>query len=246
MKFKTGLVLSGGGTRGFAHIGALKAMEEADLQVDVISGTSAGSIVGAMYADGIPADKMLELFSKYPIRKLSRPSFSRKGILNFKGLQKQIQKHLKADTFEELKYPLYVCICNLTNGTVKYLNTGPLAPALMASASIPLMFKPVNMEDGLYVDGAVFDNFPIKPLREQCEQIIGINIMPHSTVYNFIGIIGTGMRTFQLLMNAADYDSWKKCDLLIAPEGLADYGYLGHRKGMEMYTLGYEAAKKVL
>ena len=246
MKFKTGLVLSGGGTRGFAHIGALKALEEAGLQADVISGTSAGSIIGAMYADGIPADKMLQLFRKYTIRKLSRPSFSRKGIMNFKGLQKQTQKHLHADTFEELKYPLYVCISNLSTGYVKYVNKGPLAPAIMASASIPLMFKPVRMEDGLYVDGAVFDNFPIMPIKEHCEQIIGINIMPHSTHKKFDGLIGTGMRTFQLLMNAADKDSWKDCDMLIAPEDLADYGYLGHKKGMEMYTLGYEAAKKVL
>lgn len=246
MKFKTGLVLSGGGTRGFAHIGALKALEEAGIKADVISGTSAGSIIGAMYADGIPADKMLELFKKYTIRKLSRPSFSRKGILNFKRVQKQIEKHLKADRFEELKHPLYVCISNLTNGTVKYVNTGPIAPAIMASASIPLMFVPIRMDDGLYIDGAVFDNFPIKPLREQCEQIIGINIMPHSSHKSFNGLIGTGMRTFQLLMNAADNDSWKKCDLLIVPEDLADYGYLGHKKGLEMYKLGYEAAKKVL
>ena len=246
MKFKTGLVLSGGGTRGFAHIGALKALEEANIKMDVLSGTSVGSIVAAMYADGIPADKMLELFRKYSIRKLVRPSFSRKGILNFKGLQQPINKHLNADLFEELKHPLYVCISNLTNGSVKYVNTGPLAPALIASASIPLMFIPVRMEDGLYVDGAVFDNFPIKPLREQCEQIIGINIMPHCTYKKFNGLIGTGMRTFQLLMNAADSASWKECDLLIAPEGLADHGYLSHKKGMERYKLGYEAAKKVL
>ena len=92
MKFKTGLVLSGGGTRGFAHIGALHALEEAGIRTDVISGTSVGSIVGALYADGYSPTQMLELFRKYSIRKLTRPSFSRKGIMNFTGLQEIMEK----------------------------------------------------------------------------------------------------------------------------------------------------------
>lgn len=246
MKYRTGLVLSGGGTRGFAHIGALKALEEAGIKADVVSGTSVGSIVGALYADGIPADKMLELFKQYTIPRLSRLSFSRKGFLNFKGLGKQIKKHLSAQSFEELKIPLYISVSNLTTGTVKYMNSGPLSPVITASASIPVMFTPIKMDDGLYVDGAVFDNFPVMPIQEQCEKIIGINIMPYSTPGNFKGITGTGMRAFQLLMNTADRASWEKCDLLIAPEDLADFGYLGHRKGQEMYNLGYEAAQKVL
>lgn len=246
MKYGVGLVLSGGGTRGFAHIGALKALEEAGIRADAISGTSVGSIVGAMYADGIPADKMLELIRRYSIRSLSGFSFSRNGFLNFRGLRKQIGKHLKANTFDELNIPLYVCIANLTKGCVKYINSGPLAPALIASASIPVMFAPIRMEDDLYVDGAVFDNFPVEPLKGKCEQIIGINIMPHSPAKKLRGIISTGMRAFQLTMNESDRAAWAECDLLIAPEALADYGYLRHKKGMEMYMLGYEAAKKVL
>jgi len=92
MKYKTGLVLSGGGTRGFAHIGALKALEEDGIRPDVVSGTSVGSIVGAMYADGFTPDRMLEIFRKYSIFRLSRPSFSRRGFLNFGGLKKGIMR----------------------------------------------------------------------------------------------------------------------------------------------------------
>lgn len=246
MKYQTGLVLSGGGTRGFAHIGAIKALEEAGIKADVISGTSAGSIVGALYADGFSSDRMLALFKRYSIHRLARFSFSRKGFLNFNGLRKQIKKHLKADAFEELKYPLFICISNLSDGTVRYINSGPLAPTIIASASIPVMFTPVRREDGWYVDGAIFDNFPVKPIRDNCEKIIGINIMPHSPDKILRGLLSTGMRAFQLTMNAADRNAWDQCDLLIAPQELADYGYLGHKKGLEMYTLGYEAAKKVL
>ncbi|MCK4745416.1 MAG: patatin-like phospholipase family protein, partial [Bacteroidales bacterium] len=134
MKYKTGLVLSGGGTRGFAHIGAIQALEEAGIHADVVSGTSAGSIVGAMYADGYSPAEVLELFNKHKILRLSRLSFSRKGFLDFGGLNKKINKYLRAKTFDELKIPLYVCITNLTKGEVVYVHEGPLSSVIMASA----------------------------------------------------------------------------------------------------------------
>ncbi len=244
--YKTGLVLGGGGTRGFAHIGALKALDEAGIRADIVSGTSVGSIVGAMYADGFTPDQMLQLFRKYTLLRLSRLSFSRRGLLSFGGLKKQVCTQLNAGRFEELKLPLYVCITNLTKGQVEYVNAGPLAEAITASASIPLMYAPVRIGEDLYVDGAVFDNFPVKPLREQCERIIGINIMPHSAHSSFRGLLSTGKRILELYINAADKEKWQQCDLLIEPGGLADYGYLGHKRGMEMYRLGHEAAKKML
>ena len=99
MKFKTGLVLSGGGTRGFAHIGALQALEEAGIRADVISGTSVGSIVGALYADGYNPTQMLELFRKNRVIQLSRLTLFRKGMLSLGGLKKKIIKYIRAKTF---------------------------------------------------------------------------------------------------------------------------------------------------
>ena len=93
MEFKRGLVLSGGGTRGFAHLGALKALEESGITADVISGTSVGSIVGALVADGYTALQIFDLFRKHSILKLSRPAFSRRGIIEFRRIEK---KHSKA------------------------------------------------------------------------------------------------------------------------------------------------------
>lgn len=246
MRYKTGLVLSGGGTRGFGHIGALKAIEEAGIRIDVISGTSVGSIVGALCADGYTPDRMLELFRKNTVFRLSRPLFSRMGFLSFGGLKRSIDRYLSVATFEELKIPLYVCITNLSRGNVEYINQGPLAEVVTASASIPIMFAPVKIQNDLYIDGAVFDNFPVKPIREQCERIIGINVMPRCRPKKLKGFRSTSMRIFQLYMNAADRASWQQCDLLIEPEDIADFGYLGHKHGQEMFTLGYEAARKVL
>ena len=246
MKYKTGLVLSGGGTRGFAQIGVLKALEESGIRADVISGTSVGSIVGAMYADGYSPERMLEIFRKYSIFRLSRPSFSRKGFLNFRGLKNGIIRHLSVHTFEELDIPLYVCIANISTGEVEYVHQGPLPDVLTASASIPILYAPVRIRNDLYIDGAIFDNFPVKHIRDQCERIIGINIMPAGPQQKLNNFRRTSMRIFQLLMNAADRDSWQECDLLIEPEGIAEFGYPRHKQGMQMFTLGYESARKVL
>jgi NTE family protein len=246
MKYKTGLVLSGGGTRGFAHIGAMQALDEAGQEIDVISGTSVGSIAGALYADGVPPARILELFREHNILKLSRPAFTRRGFLNFKGLRKHISKYLGAVRFEELGIPLFVCVANLTKGRSEYINSGSLADVIVASSSIPILYTPVRLGEDYYIDGAVFDNFPVKPIRENCEQIIGVNVMPHSTDKSLRGFRSTSLRVFQLYMNAADRNKWKDCDVLIEPGGLAELGYLGHRRGMEMYRMGYEETKKVL
>jgi NTE family protein len=246
MKYKTGLVLSGGGTRGFAHIGALQALEEAGVRVDVISGTSVGSIVGALYADGYSPPEMLELFRKNRVIQLSRLTFFRRGMLSLGGLKKKITKYIQARTFEELERPLYVTVTNLQRGAVEYAHEGPLAEKIVASATIPILFAPVTIKQEYYVDGAVIDNFPVKPIRELCERMIGINIMPSSQVQDIKGIRDVAMRTFQLYVHAMNRDSSSECDLLIEPLDIAGFGYLGSKRGMEMYRIGYDAAKKQL
>lgn len=246
MKFKTGLVLSGGGTRGFAHIGALQALEEAGVHIDVISGTSVGSIVGALYADGYSPPEMLQLFRKNRVIQLSRLTFFRKGMLSLTGLKKKINRYIRAKTFEELQRPLYVTVTNLHRGEVEYAHSGPLAERIVASATIPILFAPVRIKEELYVDGAVIDNFPIKPIKGICENIIGINIMPSSQRPEIKGIRDVAMRTFQLYVNAMNSDSSAACDLLIEPLDIAGFGYLGSKRGVEMYRIGYNAAKKQL
>ncbi len=246
MKFKTGLVLSGGGTRGFAHIGALQALEEAGVQADVISGTSVGSIVGALYADGYSPPEMLDLFRKNRVIQLSRLTFFRRGMLSLSGLKKKINKYIRAKTFEELQRPLYVTVTNLHRGEVEYAHEGALAEKIVASATIPILFAPVTINQQYYVDGAVIDNFPVKPIRELCEKIVGINIMPNSQVQEIQGIRDVAMRTFQLYVHAMNRDSSDECDLLIEPLDITGFGYLGSKRGMEMYRIGYDAAKKQL
>ncbi|MCK5461557.1 MAG: hypothetical protein KAI95_01030, partial [Bacteroidales bacterium] len=108
------------------------------------------------------------------------------------------------------------------------------------------IFAPVTIKREYYVSGAVLDNFPVKPIRELCEKIVGINIMPNSQVQEIQGIRDVAMRTFQLYVYAMNSDSSAACDLLIEPVDIAGFGYLGSKQGMEMYRIGYDAAKKQL
>jgi NTE family protein len=194
----------------------------------------------------VPPARILELFRNHNILKLSRPAFTRRGFLNFQGLKKKLGMYLGAARFEELGTPLFVCAANLTKGRAEYINSGSLADVIVASSSIPILYTPVRLGEDYYVDGAVFDNFPVNPIRNSCEQIIGVNVMPYSPDKKLGGFRSTSLRVFQLYMNAADRNKWEDCDVLIEPEGLAELGYLGHRRGMEMYRMGYEETKKVL
>lgn len=107
-KYKTGLVLSGGGTRGFAHLGALKALEEHDIKPDLIAGVSAGSIVGALYADGENAEEALKALTSQRLFGFLEFIFPRSGLVKMTGFQKILRNTLKAKKFEDLEIPLYI------------------------------------------------------------------------------------------------------------------------------------------
>ncbi|MBK7650509.1 MAG: patatin-like phospholipase family protein [Flammeovirgaceae bacterium] len=100
-----GLVLSGGGARGIAHIGVLKALEEMGIRFDRISGTSAGAIVGALYANGHTPDKIFELVKNLSIFRSVRPAFAWTGLLTMDGLKELLMKSIRANSFEELQIP---------------------------------------------------------------------------------------------------------------------------------------------
>ena len=116
-RYRLGLVLSGGGARGFAHIGVVQAMYEAGLRPDIISGTSAGSIVGAMIAAGHTPEECLNFFLGKKILHFARPTMSKKGIMIMNGMEERLAEFLHVKTFEELKIPLVITASDI-NGAV--------------------------------------------------------------------------------------------------------------------------------
>src|SRR5258706_7504012 len=162
---RIGLVLSGGSARGVAQIGVIKALEELGLTFSCISGTSAGSIVGAMYAYGYKPSQILEIIQRVTIFKSVRPAWTWAGLLTMDGMKDLLLKCMPENNFQLLKIPLTIAATEIRIGETHYFTEGELVPAIMASCTIPAVFRPMSLRDGLYVDGGVLHNFPVGPLK---------------------------------------------------------------------------------
>ncbi len=246
-KYETGLILSGGGAKGFAHAGMLKALNEADIHPGILSCVSAGAIVGAFYAEGYRPDEIYEIFSDgssfFDYVKITMP---KTGLFRTVGLKENLSKHLKSEKFEDLKLPMYVAAVNLNKGKVVYFNKGSLLDKIQASAAIPVLFEPVEIDGDVYIDGGLLDNFPLEPIKDQCRKLIGISLNPIAEEKDFNNLIRIAERTFRLSASSDIGHKMSHCDIVIEPEELAEYGMLDVSKGKEMFDLGYRAAKKKL
>ncbi len=245
-KYKTGLVLSGGGTRGFAHLGVIAALFEKGIKPDVISGTSAGAIAGAFIASGKKPNEirdMLKIGSFFKYTKLQLPKF---GLMKLDGLKELFHNEIFVKNLEDLEIPLFVTISNLNTGNVEFCNTGILDETVLASSSIPILFAPVSINGSLYVDGGLLDNIPIEPIKDDCEQIIVSNISPLKPMENIKNLIEIATRSFYMSVNSNVKQVRKQATIYIEPEGIEEYEILSRAHADELYELGYSSTMKTL
>ncbi|HNW99610.1 MAG TPA: patatin-like phospholipase family protein [Bacteroidales bacterium] len=245
-KYKIGLVLSGGGVRGFAHAGALKALNEAGIFPGIISGTSAGAIAGSLYADGKNGDEIMNMFSEKKLFKYLEIVIPKKGLLKMTGLTKIISQNLKAKTFEELTIPLIVTATNLNEGICKYFSSGELLKPILASSTVPVIFAPIKIDEKSFVDGGVLNNFPIEPVEKICDFIIGIHVNPFGYCEEFTSIMSIAERSFHLSFSSHMSKKINKCDIFIEPIGLEKFKLLDISKINEIFNLGYKETKRIL
>jgi NTE family protein len=245
-KHKIGLVLSGGGARGFAHLGVIEALNEAGVFPGIISGTSAGALVGVLYADGHTPKEILHLMNAGSRLDFMRPAMPREGLLQIGGVMKILRNSLRAKTFEDLKIPLYVTATDINNGKAVYFSSGDLFDPVMASASIPVLFQPVIINKICYVDGGVLDNLPIHPVEDKCSFIIGSFVNPIGYMEKVSGLISIAERTFMLSMSKEIIEKAKRFDLFVAPQELMNYKILDPEKAEKLFEVGYKATKEKL
>jgi NTE family protein len=245
-QYKTGLVLSGGGARGFAHLGVLQALNEAGIFPDVVSGTSAGAIVGVLYADGYTPEEIMKILNSNSRYHYIRPTVPREGLLQISGIIRILRDNLRAKTFEDLKIPLFVTATDLNNGKIVYFSEGELLDIVIASASIPVLFKPVIIKNIYYVDGGVLDNLPIRPIENKCRFIIGSFVNPTGYEKNVNNLISIAERTFLLSVSKEVFEKSKKFDLFVAPMELKNHKILDPEKAVEMFRIGYDTTKQKL
>lgn len=244
-KYKFGLALSGGGIRGVAHIGVLKALDEIGLKPDIVSGVSAGAIVGAMYADGRSIEDMVGFFEKSSFTKGVKLNMPKNGgFANVKGYKNYLDKMLQAENFENLRTPLIVGATDLLAGTIAYFSSGNLVDAVVASASVPVLFNPAKIGSRYYVDGGFLCNLPAEVLRSQCDFIMGVHVnpilpLPSNTK---MGLVTVTERVFHLAVNGNTYKEKSFCDLVIDMKSDKDIGMFESSQSDYMMQMGYNTA----
>lgn len=244
----TGLVLSGGGMRGAAHIGAIKALEEHGIVPTHVAGSSAGAVVGALYAYGYNCEDMLTFFKGINILDIKKYALNKPGLIDAEKFYSGFKTYLKNDDFAFLKKQLSITATNILDGTLEIFKAGELIKPILASAALPGIFTPVKIESLYYVDGGVLNNFPVELLKSTCDTIIGIyvNSFDSIKITDLKHSHNVMLRALHIKSANEDIKKFKDCDLVITPEGMDKFGVLDKNHLNDIFNLGYEATKKEL
>jgi NTE family protein len=244
-RLRVGVALGGGFARGIAHLGVLRVLEQENIPVDYLGGTSAGAMLAIAYASGhriqeIEAQARATRFKDFGNWKLSWM-----GLASNQKLEHYPRRYLGVSTFEELKIPLAIAATDLGTGTPAYFTTGPLGPALRASCAYPGMFVPVELDGRMLVDGFLASPVPVEAVRNMgADVVIAVfleaanNRMPTSIV-DVIGL------SFAILQRHADLEWRRTADIVIEPS-VKNFLWDDFEKTSELMAAGEVAARAAL
>ena len=243
-----GLVLSGGGVRGMAHIGVIQALNEYGISANIVSGSSVGALIGALYANGNSVLDMMAFFKETPLFKYNFLTIVKSGFIDTDRYVEIFRGYFPENNFSALERELYVVATNLQRAKQRFFSEGELIRPLLASAALPPLFSPLELDNELYADGGIMNNFPLEPLKKKVDYIIGSNVsivsdLQKKDLKNAIQLTG---RVTGLMIYAINQEKLASCDLMFAPKTLENIGVLD-RKGLEKaYKIGYQHALKEL
>ena len=173
-----GLALSGGAARGIAHIAVLEVLEQDDIPIQAIAGTSAGSIVGALYAAGMPLAEIERVLLHAKWRDILSFSIPKMGLISSEGIFQFMEEVLPVKKFSALSIPLAVVAADLRSAEKVVLTTGSIARAVQASCSLPVIFTPTEVNRRILVDGGVASQVPVRAVREELgvKRVVAVNV----------------------------------------------------------------------
>ena len=251
-----GVVFSGGGALGLAHIGAIKALEEYGIEPKYVAGTSMGAIIGVMYAAGYSADEIMEIVKEKRLYKVGhlitlQSAFRNKGMSTQKTLLRELREFVPHNSFDSLERKFMVCATNVETGNAEYrYEGGNLCEYVAASASIPALFEPMVIDSVRYVDGGMIDNLPVKALRMQFGnpwmKVIAIDVLPFVDNYDAKNSIDMAVWSLRLLQHKNAEPNRVKADYLIDCWALKEYHEFDFKFYKEIYQYGYDAMKTKL
>ena len=228
-----------------AHLGMMEALLEYGVRLDVLSGSSAGSLIGSLYARGYPPRDILEISKKTNFLKLVRPALNWRGLLKIESSTAFLHEYLP-ETFEDLYRPLTVACTDVNSGKVKYFEKGDLVRVILASCSIPVVFEPVDINSNQYIDGGILDNLPLKPLKEKANYFIGLHCNPIGKGFKQGNWKDLMERSLLMAISSATYEKKKKFDIFMEPPLLSSFNIFDFKRAEEMFDIGYEFANEYL
>ncbi|WP_428329410.1 patatin-like phospholipase family protein [Mucilaginibacter sp.] len=242
----TGLALSGGGVRGVSHLGVMQALVDHGIEFSHISGTSAGAIAAAFFAEGYSPKEILQMIKDARLLKLLRPAIGSTGLISILNVRFLIEKYIPHNSFQKLKTRITVASVDLGEAKLVYFTDGDLDMAILASCCLPGLFKPIVINNHMYVDGGILNNFPVEPLVGNCDLIIGssCNHLPAVTeIKSFANMVD---RAAMIAINSSLNTHKNLCDIVIEPHGLGAYGIFNTDAAEEIYMIGYEEGLRTI
>lgn len=245
MKKKIGLALSGGGARGFAHVGVLKALVENSIPIDMIAGTSAGSFVGGAFAAGLSPEEIVDIGRKVSWFNVAGFSYSPRGFLSNSAMGTFIEKNFPVTKFEDLKIPFAACACDLETGEEVVLKeSGSLPFAIRASCAIPGVFVPVDDENGRQlVDGGVVSPMPTRAVKKMgADIVIAVDLITSGSAYwgSPTTLVGTFFQSAMIMLRTTSKNQHYRADIVIEP-AISHIRPDEIAKRDELIELGYES-----
>ncbi|MFM2331924.1 MAG: hypothetical protein RIQ74_747 [Pseudomonadota bacterium] len=241
------LVLGSGGARGYAHIGVLEVLEQQGIRPDFIVGTSAGSIVGSIYASGKSAAEMREIALKLKANDVRELNVSLKGFLDGKKVEDYVNEQVHNMPLQKMKIPMYVVATELKDGTKTVFNHGNTGQAVRASASIPSMFVPTKIRNIEYVDGGLVSPVPVEVARDLgADIVIAVDILAQPIHTETTNVWGLFNQNINIMQGRLAEEELKDADIVIQPD-LREKAHIFDVKGREMtMQAGVDAAKEKL
>lgn len=220
---RVGLALSGGGARGFAHVGVIKALADNNIPIDLVSGVSAGSFVGGALAAGLSADEIVEVGRKISWFGVAGFSYSPRGLLSSAAMDTFIKNNFPTRRFEDLKLPFAAVACDLATGEeVVFKGSGDLAFAIRASCAIPGVFVPMIDDEGRsLIDGGAATPMPTKAVRKLgADIVIAVDVLTCGSTFMAAPstLIGTFFQSAMLMIRNASRNQHYRADVVIEPE----------------------------
>jgi NTE family protein len=243
---KVALALGGGAARGFAHIGVVQVLEENGIKVDLVAGTSAGSLVAALYASGKSGAEMARLAETMDEGAITDWSFPLRGLIRGEALARYVRQQTGGKTIEQLPLPLGIVATNLHDGSGVLFRSGDLGQAVRASSAVPAVFQPVEIGTRTFVDGGLVAPVPVRYARQMgAEVVIAVDISsppnpqtktdPFSMLMQTVAIMGRSINSLEL----------REAEVVIRPDltGVASSDFSARRQAI---AAGRAAAQAVL